>query len=233
MAQLMGDQTVSSLEKDTASPVPAPAAAPETTGKARRQPAPVGSRRWFWNQRAEHSSLFAVMLLPLFQAGWSFAHPQFLHHLGDADQDRVAAGYVYERGTGSQATSVWVHVHSPHLGERFVAAAPGLLLAVMFGLVGYALWRIEINLAAGHRLFTPKDRQFLNWAARAFAVATCAILLVLWRPGQFREAFQTMDPFWALLAIGVLLNTMRRIYSRAMTTYDALTRARAELEGLV
>lgn len=161
--------------------------------RLRLKPPVVGSRRWFWEMRVVHLSLWLVPLLPLLYA-WK--------KLG------VDAGLP-----------VVVFMWTP------AVACTGAL-----AVISYALWRVEVNLAAnGAHPFTVKDQNVLSLAAAApLAPMMLVVLLGLFSVKEMTHA-QVQDSYDAgsvilmiSLAASVMMASMRRIHCRGRHAYEEL-----------
>lgn len=122
---------------------------------------PTGSARWYGEKAFSHAALFLAPLVPLMNGISGLVRPTTNATLSDEQQHVLSK----EFGHGVTVEQVTVRLDGPSVLERIAVAAPSLVFGAILALLGYALWRIEINLSATGR-YTPRDSKLLRRAAQ-------------------------------------------------------------------
>jgi hypothetical protein len=196
--------------------------------KGRRTPAPVDSRRWRWRMRFNHALLFVAPIPPLvggFFTGGSGSVEVKLN----AAQSHAA----HIPGIPGHPAYAIVNVH-PSWWEGILMGMPGGAVSIGIALTCYAIWRVEINIAAGHhpgyRMFTDKDTRWLKQAASylasgwIFAAAAELVLPSLLPSASHLEGSISFAPAmpssFLLMPMAIVLSAMVRVYLHGKAAYD-------------
>lgn len=203
----------------------------DTEKKQARRPEP-GTRAWFWEKRVTHLSLWLTPLIPFFTAVYDFVQPAVNTKLSGQQAAAINKAYEFSDHSASTVSRVLVILDNPSLMDRFILAAPMLTATLALVLVSYALWRIEINLAAGGRPFTAKDQKTLSRANVVAAVGwvfvfMATMLTAVWFRKGPAQGFDGFGPDGdglplMFLAIIVLVATMERVYKKGKAAYEEL-----------
>jgi len=187
----------------------------------------TGSRSWFWMKRWDHSVLWLAPVLPLPGGIRQLFSPSLSVQVDDGKRAAMEQALSAQTGTKAEVTRVMFSPASASVMDRFLLAAPSLLLAVTLGIVSYGLWRVEINLSSTGR-YTQKDLRCLTWAsyaARVSIILQFALLVVISvrfgddaYPG---DQFGVMTLFVALMVGGVLM-VMLRAYRNGAAAWREL-----------
>lgn len=180
----------------------------------------AGSRAWLWKMRAANVGLYAIVSLP------------FVAGIVEVIKVRAMARIPEEvkiPGVPAKAhLTDWVLVDlDAAWWERLPLVVPGFMTTLLFAIVCYAIWRIEVNMAAGYG-FTAKDGA---WATRAALIAPFGVVVVGPAASALRlaiaerhhvsslEANGLLGGYFTVFAVAAVMGSLARVYRQGSKAY--------------
>lgn len=193
-------------------------------------PFPAGSPWWWFLMVGRNSFLVLGVVAPLLAAARAFLHPTATVELDRPQREVLTRVYAEHH---SSVTHVRLRFTDPSFADRFMAAMPSLVFAVVFAAIAYALWRVEVNLSTTGR-YTPKDTRVLalveKWLWLGWVVVLVAEVAVApWAGGSWLSASSHDDGAFSGKASLVIL-LLNGVYSAAYRIYLSGKKSWQELQ---